>query len=162
MLRVALALLLFAVLPAAAADWGRYANPRFGYAVAVPPGFAAYGPPAANGDGLALRNRQGTQRLAVWGGQVMENSFEAHAQAAIGRAAGDGWSISYQAVTPGWASYSGSRNGQVLYGRDIALCGGRSYASFQLTYPERDIGRMNAVVERLVGSLRAEGAGGDC
>lgn len=155
---VALVLTVLAAGTALAADGERYANARFGYAIVLPAGFAPDKRAPDNGDGLTLRNEAGTQRLAVWGGQIVEADFDAHAQVAIGSATQGGWRMSYQAVTPGWASYSGSRNGQVLYGRAIALCDGLSYASFQLEYPERDIARMNAVIDRLVATLRPDPA----
>jgi hypothetical protein len=73
-----------------------------------------------------------------------------------------GWSLSYERVTPGWASYSGTRNGIVVYARAIALCGGAQFASFQLEYPERDLSEMNPVVERMVRSLGPSGDGSGC
>jgi hypothetical protein len=140
--------LLFAS-PVLAEDWGRYSNDRFGYAVDVPPGFS-WGRESDNGDGRAFRD--GTRKLSVWGGNIVEDSFESAARAAIGFAADDGWAITYQAVAPDWASFSGTQGQRVLYERMIALCDGR-YAAFQLEYSAPDIGRMTPVVERLVQSL---------
>ena len=147
-------LLLFATAPALAEDWGSYANPRFGYAVAVPPGFAGEGE-AANGDGQRFRSRDGTQQLEVWGGHVMEASFEQAITAAMRATRDGGWMLSYERATPSWASWSGSRNGMIGYTRMIALCGGARYAAFRLVYPRRDLSRMDAVVDRLVGTLKA-------
>jgi hypothetical protein len=158
-LRVVLLLLaLLAVPPAWAQSWESYANARFGYAIAVPPGFLGVGE-AANGDGQRFRSRDGTQSLAVWGGHSLDGGFEPNVATALRAAADSGWTLSYERVTPRWASWSGSRNGIVLYTRHIALCDGARYAAFELTYPQRDLARMDAVVERLVGSLRGSG---DC
>jgi hypothetical protein len=154
-----LLVLLLALLaaPLALAQSGDlYANARFGYAVAVPPGFVGMGE-AANGDGQRFRSRDGTQNLAIWGGHLLEADFEQHVAAALRAAAESGWALSYERATPRWASWSGSRNGLVLYARHIALCDGTSYAAFELTYPQRDLARMDAVVERLVASLKAGG-----
>lgn len=148
--------------PALAEDWSIFDNSRFGYAVAVPPGFAPAGPPPANGDGAMLASADGTQRLTVGGGNISEGSFEAAAQAAIGYVREEGWTVSYERVTPSWASYSGLRNGMVLYARSIALCGGAQYATFRYEYPERDLATLEPVVNRLAKSLRATGAGESC
>jgi hypothetical protein len=161
-MRVVLALMLM-LLPALARadDWGRYENARFGYALDVPPGCAGAGE-ADNGDGQVFRSADGTQLLRVYGGNILEADFEAAIAAAMGYAGDAGWSLSYQRATPTWASYSGTRNGMILYARAIVLCGGTQYASFELEYPRRDLAPMNAVVDRLVASLRAAGRGAGC
>lgn len=150
----ALAFVLIALLfaaPVLAEDWGRYSNDRFGYGIDVPPGFD-WGRESDNGDGRAFRD--GTRKLSAWGGTIIEDSFESAARAAIGSAADDGWTITYEAVTPDWASFSGTQGQRVLYERMIALCDGQ-YAAFRLEYSVPDIGRMTPVVERLVQSLTA-------
>lgn len=145
-------LLVFALLitPALADDWGGYENARFGYAIDVPPGFT-WGKEADNGDGRSFRD--GATKLAVWGGYVVEPSFESDVATAIGFAADDGWTINYQSVTPSWASYSGTQGKRVLYQRMITLCDG-AYAAFRLEYSAVDIGRLEPVVNRLVQTLK--------
>jgi len=161
-MRSLILLVLFLCIPAAlAADWGSYANARFGYAIGVPPGFSGEGE-ADNGDGQMFNSDDGTQLLRVYGGNVIEDSFEAAVGDLMVYARDDGWALSYKRVTPSWASWSGSRNGVVLYARMIALCSGTQYAAFELEYPERDLQAMNPVVERLVGSLRATGDAAGC
>ena len=158
-MRFLLALLLTLTCTAAiAADWGSYDNSRFGYAIAVPPGFAGEGV-AANGDGQVFRSADGTQEFRAWGGNIIEASFELAMEAAMSHAGGDGWRLSQQRVTPSWASYTGSRNGIVLEARTIALCGGRQFAAFSIEYPERDLAEMERVIARLAGSLRGTGTG---
>ena len=152
--------LLFAS-PALAQQWGSYENARFGYVIEVPPGYLA-APEAENGDGRVFRSAEGTQLLRVYAGDNMDVDFEASLSAAMEFARAAGWALSYERVTPSWASFSGTRNGLVLYARAISICGGRQYASFELEYPERDISRMNPVVERLVASLRGTGDGAGC
>lgn len=153
--------LLIASGQALAADWATYENSRFGYVIDVPPGFAGDGE-AENGDGQIFRSADGTQLLRAYGGNILEESFEAAVTAAMGYAAEAGWSLSYERVTPSWSSYSGTRNGQILYARAIALCGGTQFASFELEYPEADLSAMNPVVERLVAALRPTGNGISC
>jgi len=146
---------------ALAAEWTRYENSRFGYVVDVPPGFAGEGE-AQNGDGQIFRSAEGTQLLRVYGGHIMEENFEASVQTAMGYAAEAGWSLSYERVTPSWASYSGTRNGQILYARAIPLCDGTQYATFEYEYPEAEINATHDLVERLVASLKATGGGVSC
>jgi hypothetical protein len=158
-----LLIFLFALCmsPALAADWGSYENARFGHVVDVPPDFE-WGEEAQNGDGRVFTKTDGTQLMRAYGGNIIEADFEAWVKAAMGYATDAGWALSYERVTPSWASYSGKRNGMILYARAISLCGGSQFASFELEYPERDIGAMDAVVDRLVGSLRESGGGVGC
>ncbi len=151
-------LLLFTLLVpgfAFAAGWERYENAR-GYAIEVPPGFD-WGREADNGDGRAFRD--GASKLSVWGGAIVEASFEDAVQAARGAAAAEGWGITYEVVTPDWASYSGLMGNRVLYRRMIALCGGTEYAAFELQYSTIDMAKLQPTVERLVASLRASNNG---
>ena len=143
-----------------AAEWGRYDNVRFGYGVDVPPGFIGRGE-ADNGDGQVFAG-PGGDLLRGDGGNAMAETFEDAVNAGMGYAEDAGWALSYQRVTPTWASYSGTRNGRILYARAIALCGGRQFASFELEYPQRELQPMNPVVEHLVRSLRATGQGASC
>lgn len=157
-----LVVLAAAALPVHAAEWTSYENPRFGYEVAIPPGFAPDGPPPENGDGRIFVSDGGDQLLRVYGGNVTEGSFEAGAGSAMGAAESAGWDLSYKRVTPRWISYSGTRDGMILYARGIALCGGDQFASFEIEYPADDLDAMHGVIERLVSSLKATGNGLDC
>ena len=145
---------------AAAADWDHYENVRFGYGVDVPAGFIGRGE-ADNGDGQIFAG-PGGDLMRVYGGNNIGASFEDSVSTAMGYAEDAGWSLSYQRVTPTWASYSGTRNGRILYARAIALCGGQQFASFELEYPQRELEPMNSVVEHLVRSLRSSGRGASC
>lgn len=154
-------LVLFALFatPTLAADWGEYENGRFGYVIDVPPDFE-WGEEAANGDGRVFTSGDGTQTLRVYGGNILEADFESSVQAAMGYARDAGWALSYERVTPSWASYSGERSGMILYARAIAVCEGSQFASFEYEYPKAALKQADAVVNRLVRSLReAEGAG---
>jgi hypothetical protein len=151
------AILMMLALPVAAAEWGHYENARFGFAVDIPPEFGN-AQEALNGDGRIYASGDGRAVLRIYGGNIVEADFEAALATAMGHAESDGWALSYQRVTPGWASYSGTRNGQILYARAIAACGGSQYASFELVYPAAEVRAYDPVVERLVRSLRATGA----
>lgn len=163
-MRLVIVLLVLALTAAGvrAADWTRYDNPRFGYEIAIPPGFAPDGPPPDNGDGRVFVSGDGSQLLRVYGGNIVEGDFADVARFAMDAAADAGWSLSYKRTTERWTSYSGTRHGMILYARGISLCGGAQFASFEIEYPREDLDAMNSVVEELVESLKATGNGMGC
>lgn len=143
-------LILMWITPTSAADWGYYVNARFGYAIDVPPGFAAQGE-AANGDGQEFTIP--TAKLAAYGMTILEGDFEAQVRQDEENARQDGWNITYQVSTPTYASYSGIKNSRVLYARMISLCGG-TFGAFTLEYGRADIPKFDPVITRLVRSLK--------
>ncbi len=147
---------LCTALPVSAADvWTRYSNPRFSYSAEVPPGFALT-QESDNGDGATFDSRDGA-RLLIFGAFAGNGSFAADIRQRIAWDEEKGWAITYQKVTPGWASYSGSRSANVLYVRGVALCDG-SAAYFQLEYPRSALKAYDKLVNRMIKSLRpAEG-----
>jgi len=138
--------------PVLATGWESYGNARFGYTIEVPPGFA-WGKEAENGDGRSFR--EGASKLLVWGGNIAEGDFESAVAAAREYLAGDGWTITYEAVTPSWASLSGTQGQRILHQRMIALCDGQ-YAAFRLEYSAVDSSELDPVVNRLVQTLKAD------
>jgi hypothetical protein len=153
-------LLTYVASPALAQGWDAYENGRFGYEIDIPPGFEGEGE-ADNGDGQIFRSEDGTQLLRVYGANALDG-FESTVADAMGFARDDGWNLSYERVTPSWASFSGTRRSMIVYARAISLCGGEQFASFELQYPERDLDDMHRVVERLVRSLKATGDSLSC
>ncbi len=145
--------------PVLAAEWGHYVNERFGVEADVPPGFVA-GQPPANGDGLGFSTP--TARLSIHGSLIVEGDFESVVAQRMQWTAEDGWAITYQAVTPGWASWSGKRGSRILYARAIRICDGAALGAFDLEYSEADRKAFDPVVERLVSSLRDSGSGWQC
>ena len=145
---------------AVAEEWSAYENARFGYVVDIPPGHLGEGE-SDDGDGQIFKSADGTQMLRVHGGHAPDG-FEATVATAMDSAREAGWRLSYERVTPSWASFSGARSGIVFYARAIALCGGSGFASFELIYPERDVDDLHGVVERLVSSLEPTGEGVGC
>ena len=150
--------LLFAlllVLPAPAAEI--YENARFGFAIAVPDDFVGQGE-SANGDGQIFMQQGRPNRLLSWGGFITgQPDFSALAAWTLQQDADHGWAITYQASTPGWASWSGVKGARVLYQRMIALCGEGRYAAFRLEYYQADRGVVDPAIERLVPSLKSTG-----
>ncbi|WLR96074.1 hypothetical protein [Shinella sumterensis] len=137
-------------LAAIAAEWTPYANARFGFAVEIPPGFALVRE-ADNGDGQSYAN--GEARLAVWGHTLAEGDFKEDVAERRATYAREGWYLSYDRQTAGWASLSGTRGTSILYHRAIALCEGAA-ASFVLEYPDTMKAEISPLVGRLVKSLR--------
>lgn len=150
----ALVLILAATNWAAAGDWSHYDNARYGYGIDIPPDFEAMGE-ADNGDGQQFRGGFGTQVLTVFGANVIADGFEAEVAQRQSWAEEAGWTLTYQAATPSWASYSGTNGARVSYARVIALCGGTQIAMFELEYFASDSAELAPVVDRLVRSLKA-------
>lgn len=139
-------------LPASAADWGRYQNARHGYAVDVPPGFVDQG--QFSGDaGRRFETEGGRQRLTFWGSPP-DGRFADAVKARVSSEEESGWTMTYQTVSMLSASWSGVRGDGVVYSRAAVLCGGTRWAGFTLEYDAADLAAMDAVVERLVKSLK--------
>ena len=145
---------LFALIasPVFAQGWDRYDNARFGYSIAIPPGFYGAGE-SENGDGQAFKADGKPSFILVWGGNLM-GGFDSGVADAMRFAQDENWNITYQAATPEWASFSGSSGSRIFYQRMILLCDRTSYASFLAEYSVADRIEMDPVVEQLVLNLR--------
>jgi len=150
----AVALILFALLttPALAQGWQTYGNARFGYLIDIPPAFSGLGE-SDNGDGQAFAADGKPIDLLVWGGYTLEG-FDAETAQRMRWDEDEAWNITYQATTPGWASWSAIKGSRILYQRMVLLCDGSSYAAFRAEYSVTDSADMDPVIERLVRSLR--------
>lgn len=149
-------LLFLLLFPAAALaeDWQSYANARFGFAVDIPPGFTLV-QEAENGDGRTYA--RGEAKLSVFANYLATGPFEDEVAARRKTYLDEGWDLSYDRQTAGWASLSGTLVDSILYHRMIALCDDAA-ASFVLDYPQSMKAEMSPFVGRLVKSLRpAEG-----
>lgn len=146
-------LLFLLLLPAAAlaAGWEPYANPRFGFAVDIPPGFAMV-QEADNGDGRTYA--RGAATLAVWGHYLAEGDFKDEVAGRRETYRKDGWDLSYDRQTAGWASLSGTRGDRILYHRVVRLCDD-AVSSFVLDYPAAMKAEISPLLGRLVKSLHA-------
>jgi hypothetical protein len=162
-MRLVVAAIIFAAAlsSALAQELEGYENIRYGYRLDIPPGYSGEGE-ADNGDGQVFRPKDGTQELRVFGRTLMVPEFERAANDSIIYHTNEGWNVSYKRVTPSWASYSGTRNGMVLYVRMIPICGEDQTVSAELTYPERDMAAMDDVVELVVDTLKPTGRGVSC
>ena len=152
--RFLLLLLLALPAPALAQSWEPYVNARFGFAVDIPPGFTLV-QEADNGDGRTYA--KGETRLLVWANRLTDGTLEDEMIVRRRAYLREGWDISYDRQTAGWASLSGTLVDSILYHRMIALCDDAA-ASFVLEYPRSMKAEISPFVGRLVKSLRpAEG-----
>lgn len=149
-------LLLFLALPGAAfaQGWEAYVNARFGFAVEIPPGFT-FVREAYNGDGRTYA--KGEAKLSIWANHLATGPFGEEVADRRNTYLQEGWDLSYDRQTTGWASLSGTLVDSILYHRIIALCDDAA-ASFVLEYPQSMKAEISPFVGRLVKSLRpAEG-----
>jgi hypothetical protein len=135
---------------AEAAEWGHYEDARFGFAIDVPPGFAAAD---EAGDGAAFATP--VARLRVFGGTVLSGDFEGAVRQRQQTAAGQGWTITDQMTAPNGATFSARKGAHLLFSRMIPLCGGQQFAMFEFDYFVADMTKLEPVIGRLAQSLKA-------
>ena len=143
--------ILFCTAVLSAATWQRFGVRQFGFTFDVPPGFV-----------LTQRSDQGAAFqgegafLAVWGARLGKASFRAEIKHRMIEDEEAGWTLTYRRVTPGWASYSGLRNGQIRYVRAIKVCSDRA-ALFTMEYSRSNKVPYDPIVVQMVRSLKARG-----
>ncbi len=158
LLRPAACLLLSAMsalsaAQARASEWWPYENARFGYSIELPPGFGMT-VLTNRGDGLSLMPADKSARLLVFSTPGFSSDFVTEAKTRLVLARQDGWRVSYTKTTAQGFSFTGVKRDRLVYGRGVALCNGAS-AFFQMDYAKADMHRYDAVLMRLVRSLRA-------
>lgn len=149
---VMLCLLILAPQVTLAADWGSYANARFGYRIDIPPEFSAI-QEADNGDGGMSQSQDKLSQLAVWGSNLVTGSLSEEFAARIDAAKADGWTVSYRRETANWASWSGSQQGRIFYARGVKLCDDQA-AFFLIEYPKARKVSFDPLIVRMVRSLK--------
>ena len=167
-MRSLLAVLLLTT-PALAAEWGSYANGRFGVAIDIPPGFVNDVPPPGNGDGLTFHDPARGAELLVWGGNLAVWDFREDAGQAVSGEKERGFAVTYEtsrnldlkAPSPAWYAYSGVGGGRIVYGKAQASCRGTQDVHFRIEYPEARKHEFDSIVARLAASLRT-GPAADC
>jgi hypothetical protein len=150
---VLLGLVLLAGTAWTADGWSRYHNVWYGYGVDIPAGFSEV-EESGNGDDGFSHSSDGQSTLQVWGSLASLGPFETDVRERIESDTKDGWQITYQQVDSGWASWSGERNGRILYARLIGLCGDEARGGFRLEYLAAQRERFDPIVKRLVDSFK--------
>lgn len=136
---------------ASAADWARYDNPRFAYAIDIPPGFSDVSE-AENSDGGVSIGADGRSELRIWGAYLVDRDFRSDVAERVQSDSSEGWNISYDRRTAGSASWSGTRDGRVFYARAITGCDDAAIY-FRLEYDRSELKSYDAIIGRLVKSL---------
>ena len=157
-MRMVLAFLV-AVLsfPAVAQDWERYENARYGYSLAIPPGFEGQGE-SDNGDGQVFTSSAHNETLTVWASMAGESGFAMDALEA-GKALEDAaWHVGTQTIHPADAQLSAIQGIRTLRQRMQLLCEGQSIVYIRLDHPVTASAEMDKTFKRLVRSLDP----GDC
>ncbi|NEI73274.1 hypothetical protein GR212_27350 [Rhizobium lusitanum] len=153
MLARLLALLLLSPASALAADWWSYDDAGLGYAIELPSEFHLAAP-ADDANRLSLWPADRSASLQVFGTVVANGDFTTEANGRVALARDEGWKISYAKSNSRGISFSGTRQGRIVYVRGVALCNGAA-AFFQMDYSKADMQRYDAIVMRLVRSLRS-------
>ena len=149
------AIAVFMPLVAVSAEgWSHYDNGRFSYAIDIPPGFGPLGI-SANGDGGIARAAAGKAEFSVWGTFLFDGNFREEVTRRIATGKAEGWTMSYVKRSERAASWSGIRNGRVIYVRAMRGCGDTA-AYFQLQYDRSALARYDSIVSRLVRSFRID------
>lgn len=136
---------------ASADDWGRYDNPRFAYAIDIPPGFSGVSE-AENSDGGVSTSADGRAELRAWGAHLVDRDFKSDVADRVQSDSSQGWDISYDRRTAKSASWSGSKDGRIFYARAMTGCDDAAIY-FRLEYDRSQLKAYDAVVGRLAKSL---------
>ena len=145
------ALLLLSPASAFAADWWSYDNTGFGYAIELPSEFHLSAP-SDDANRLSLSPADRSAMLQVFSTIIPNGDFSTEANVRVALAKDQGWKISYSKSNSRGISFSGTKQGRIVYVRGVALCNGAA-AFFQMDYPKANMQRYDAVVMRLVRSL---------
>ena len=146
---VVLGLMLVAA-PGWAQEGLRYHNQAFAFALEVPAGFVA----EAGEHSFALPGRAVT--LEVWA-EPLRGPFAAATARLQRRMENEGWRVAEGATTPRWAEFSAVQGSRRRVVRVIPLCGGQSYAGWQLEFSGSELAELEPVIGQLGRGLRAQG-----
>ncbi len=137
---------------AIAAGFTPYENGRFNFKIDLPSDFKTVLIPE-NGDGIGLASVDGAAKLSVWGNYITEGGFTAESDFRRKLQVEEGWKFTYEKRGASWSSFSGVKDGRILYMRVIALCDD-AIGNFTVEYPASEQRRYGPLIERLVGTLR--------
>lgn len=137
------------------AGGGWYSNSRFGFDLVLPDALSLVAE-ADNGDGATFASANGQILLTVWGGHILMEDFVEEMSGRLELLDPESWNVTLKVITPDSLSFSGRKDGQVIYVRGIALCENQ-YALFQLGYPLARLRELDGMVEGLVKGFEASG-----
>ncbi len=147
---------------AAAAEWSRHTNDRFGASAEIPAWFRKL-PDPANGDGFAFMSPDRRARIFVTGNYMVTPDgtvgFSEYKETLLQDAAGDGVKVTYRSGGRDWLAYSGLKGSTIVYGKAIAAC--RDVVNrIHMEYPESERRTYDPIAARVSRSLRHQGGWG--
>ena len=158
--RVGVSLAALATVATASApdDWTRYADPRFGAAADVPPGFSA-GEPPADGGGLEFTGADGRAKIAIYGLLNVENQrLSEYSSFSLEKETEAGWQVTYNRTSSSWFVHSGRKEDRIFYEKTIFACDSRIVNSVWIEYPSNLKVKFDPLIQRISASLRHEKA----
>ena len=151
----AIALLAFIAGPAAAQDWTRHRNARFGFAIDYPRDLLRPLPPPVNNDGRKFESADRSVTLMVYAGHnVMNDTIRKLYRAAL---AEHGGAVSYKAARREYFVVSGAGGGRIFYRVSIRYrrAGADLLAHMRLDYAASARERVDPLIGRMFRSFRA-------
>lgn len=153
---------LLAPSPAAAAEWSRHTNDRFGASAEIPAWFRKL-PDPANGDGFAFTSPDRRARIFVTGNYMVTTDgtvgFSKYKEVLLQDAVADGVKVTYRSGGRDWLAYSGSKGSMIVYVKAIAAC--RDVVNrIHMEYPGSERRTFDPIATRVSRSLRHQGGWG--
>jgi hypothetical protein len=155
---------VFLIGQAAAENWARQINERFGTSVEVPETFK----PATDPDEIISREVE-SRTLVSADGRAEVRLMGSYGPSAFGSFANyraevlellrqEGTALSYKASGKNWFTFSGRNGDSIEYVKVIAGCAGAVGHELWVRYPAAEKAEYDAVVSRLARSLRGRAA----
>jgi hypothetical protein len=142
-----LCLLLLTQTHGAEIKWKKYANARFGFALAYPSILIA-GPEAMNGGGREFHSRDGEFSLAAFGHFFVPDSGDSFEKRWQDELDSPNVTITYKRKTPNWYVVSGLTTDGTEYYHKLYRKGA-NWAAFHITYPHAKNKQYDPWVQRI-------------
>ncbi len=125
-----------------------YVNNRFGFTIAVPPGFEASDPPM-NGDGIRYTSADGMAKLTMYGSNAGGVTIKEYYD---DLATGLGVEPTYSKLADNWFVLSGQKGETIFYTK--VFVGSGSLNTFTFEYPAKRADQYRSMIDQLVHSFR--------
>lgn len=125
-----------------------YVNNRFGFTIAVPPGFEASEPPT-NGDGIHYTSPDGRSRLTMYGSNASGMTIKEYYEEL---ATGLGVEPTYSRLADNWFVLSGQKGDTIFYTK--VFVGSGSLNTFTFEYPAEQADQYRSMTDQLARSFK--------
>jgi hypothetical protein len=139
-------------------NYNTYCNTRYVYCIDYP-GFLYPQPEAYNGDGRIFTDKDGIEKLRVWGSKMLSidsNGDEMNIQASfkyqLAESKKTGKLVSYSKLGKNFFVISGNDGKRIFYQKTIRLKDG--YGTAMLTYKEAERTRYNILAKQIFASFK--------